>query len=84
MKQNKYFIRKAYLDKLLRTWEKMPNLTFGEMIWKSSGAKHPQLMTDDEILKACVSHVKVYKEEHSLKNKIKKGFKTCVTKMTLW
>ena len=83
-KNDNYFHRKATMDRLFRVWNNMPELTLAEMIWRSNNLKMLETMSDEQIVQNCKNHIRVYKEERSLKNKIKKGLKSCVTKMTIW
>ena len=79
-KSNNHFHKKRMCDNLLRAWDKMPELTLGELI----SLCNTDRTSDEEIIQSIKNHIRVYKEERSLKNKIKKGIKSCVTKLTLW
>jgi hypothetical protein len=69
---------------LKEIWYETPDLTLCELIWKATKAHQPTQLDDSEVLKMCQDYLVEYKEEKCLKNKIKKGLKACVTKMTLW
>jgi hypothetical protein len=84
MKKENRFHKKAVCERILRVWEKMPDLTLAEIICKSNDLNRLEILSDETFVDNCAKHIKVYKEENSLKNKIKKGLKTCVTKLTLW
>ena len=83
-KSNNQFHKKAMMDRLFRVWNKMPELTFGELMWRSNNLKMIETMSDEQIIQNCKNHMLVYKAERSLKNKIKKGLKSCVTRMMIW
>ena len=84
MKKDNQFHRKAVCERILRVWEKMPELTLAEVICKSNDLNRLEILSDETLVDNCAKYIKVYKEENSLKNKFKKGFKSCVTKLTLW
>lgn len=84
MKDKKLFKRKTYCDRLLRVWDKMPEMTFVELICRCNDLKMLDKMTDEEIIRNCKKHVSTYKAENSIKNKILKGIRSCVTKTILW
>ena len=83
-KQDIRLRKKAVCDRILRVWRKMPDLTLAEIICKSNDLNRLSILSDETFVDNCAKHIKVYKEENSLKNKFKKGLKTCVTKLTLW
>ncbi len=80
-KDTKVIHRRSTCDRLLRVWNQMPELTFGELLSCSDDLDN---LSDEQIIQKCVGKIKFYRAERSLKNKLRKGFKTCVTKMTLW
>jgi hypothetical protein len=84
MNENSHLYRKVNLERLLRVWDKTPTLTFADLIWKATGSKNPQTLTNEEVIKLCVEYIPVYKEDNSFKNRIKRGFKSCVTRMIIW
>lgn len=84
MKKDNHYHRKAVCERILRVWEKMPELTLAEIICKSNDLNRLEILSDETLVDNCAKYIKVYKAENSLKNKFKKGFKSCVTKLTLW
>ena len=82
-KSNNHFHKKAMLDRLSRVWNQMPDLTLGQLI-SICNLNRIEKLSDEEIIQTIKQHIRVYKEERSLKNKLKKGLKSCVTKLTLW
>ena len=83
-KQDIRLRKKAVCDRILRVWRKMPDLTLAEIICKSNDLNRLAILSDETLVDNFAKHIKVYKVENSLKNKIRKGIKSCVTKMTLW
>jgi len=83
-KSNNRFHKKAVCERILRLWEKMPELTLAEIICKSNDLNKLEILSDETLMDNCAKYIKVYKEENSLKNKIMKGLKSCVTRMIIW
>jgi hypothetical protein len=65
-------------------WYQTPDLTLCELLWKATKDKAPLDLDDSEVVKMVKAYLPEYKEQNCLKNKLKKGLKACVTKMTLW
>jgi hypothetical protein len=83
-KDSNFFKRKAIINKLLYVWDEAPDLTLYELISYSTGSDIEKNIHDVDLVDKCKNFVSNYKKENSLKNKIKKGLRLCVTKMTLW
>lgn len=76
--------KESIMCDLKAVWYETPDLTLCELIWKATKNKAPLNLDDSEVLKMCQDYLVEYKKERTLKNKLKKGLKACVTKLTLW
>lgn len=76
--------KESIMSDLKDVWYQTPDLTLCELIWKATKDRPPLNLDDSEVLKMCQDYLIEYKAINSLKNKIKKGLKSCVTKLTLW
>ncbi len=72
------------LDEIKDVWYETPDLTLCELIWNATKAHQPTELDDSEVVEMCKKYLSEYKEKRCLKNKIKKGLKSCVTRMILW
>lgn len=76
--------KESIMCDLKEIWYQTPDLTLCELLWKATKDKSPLNLDDSEVLERCQDYLVEYKKERCFKNKIKKGFKLCVTKLTLW
>ena len=72
------------LGEIKKVWYETPDLTLCELIWKATENKPILDLDDSEVVEMVKDYLPKYKLENCLKNKLKKGLKACVTKMTLW
>jgi hypothetical protein len=72
------------LGEIKKVWCETPDLTLCELIWKATENKPVLDLDDGEVVQMVKDYLPKYKEKNCLKNKLKKGLKACVTKMTLW
>ena len=85
MKKDNQFHRKAMCDRLLRVWDQMPDLTLAEVVCCScNDLEKMKTLSDEVFVHNCSKYIKIYREENSIKNKIKKGLKIYASKLMLW